>query len=363
MKIAKSLLDRITVFTQKYSLLPHGSTIVIGLSGGPDSVFLLHYLAGLGQEKGLTLIAAHLDHGWRAESGQDAQFCQELATRYQIPFILKHLKETHVSFKVSEEVGRKARRAFFEQVAKEQGAQAIALAHHADDQMETFFLRLIRGTSLTGLTGMKPKDGLYIRPLLEISKQEILDYLHGHQIPYVIDASNQSDEYLRNRIRNQVIPALKACDERFAKNFATTHAKLIETEEFLQEQSAAQLQEMTNNLAETPSKNGSAKSKPARGKCEHSERIEPCGPIFNSGSQFSNQIDSLDIQKLLKLHPVLRNRVLINWLITHKVPFTPSQGLLDEIVRFLENTKANKHTLYGKWRIIKINKQAELIKI
>lgn len=316
MKIVKSLLDRITVFTQKHSLLPPGSTIVIGLSGGPDSVFLLHYLANLRQAKELTLIAAHLDHGWRAESAKDAQFCQEMANKYQISFIIRYLKDDGASFKYNgskEEMGRKARRAFFEQVAKEHHAQAIALAHHADDQMETFFLRLIRGASLTGLTGMKPKDGLYIRPLLEISKQEILDYLHEHQIPYVIDASNQSDEYLRNRIRNHVIPVLKSCDERFEKNFAATHAKLIETEEFLQEQSQ------------------------------------------------KSHGDQLNIEHLLQLHPVLRNRILINWLIAHKVPFTPSQGLLDEIVRFVENSKSDSHTLYGKWQIVKRDNKITLL--
>lgn len=309
MKSVKSLSSRIFAFCKEQNLISPGATIVVGLSGGPDSVFLLHYLSGIRQEFNITLIAAHLDHGWRAESVHDAAFCQELAKQYKVQFILNHLKDTTVSFKVSEELGRKARRAFFEQVAKEHNAQAIALAHHADDQMETFFLRLIRGASLTGLAGIKAKDGLYIRPLLSISKHEILDYLHKHKIPYVIDESNQSDEYLRNRIRNQVIPALKVCDDRFEKNFANTHAKLVETEEFLQQLCAAQLHEMSDE---------------------------------NKG---------LDIQKLLALHPVLRNRVLINWLILHKVPFTPSQGLLDEIVKFLKKPTSKEHTFYAKWKI------------
>jgi tRNA(Ile)-lysidine synthase len=316
---AKTLHNRIFAFCKEQNLICPGATIVVGLSGGPDSVFLLHYLSGIRQEFNITLIAAHLDHGWRAESVHDAAFCQELAADYKIPLILKNLKDTNVSFKVSEELGRKARRAFFEQVAQEYGATAIALAHHADDQMETFFLRLIRGASLSGLAGIKPKDGLYIRPLLEINKQEILNYLHEHKIPYVIDASNQSDDYLRNRIRNSVIPALKACDDRFEKNFANTHAKLVETEEFLQQLCAAQLYEM------------------------------------------SDETKGLDIQKLLALHPVLRNRVLINWLIMHKVPFTPSQGLLDEIVRFLEKPKSGSHCFYGKWQITKQKSGAQIL--
>lgn len=314
MKPSNQLFERIYSFCQEQNLLSPGSTIIVGLSGGPDSVFLLHYLASLRQEMNLTLIAAHLDHGWRAESTKDAQFCQQVADGYQIPLIIKNLKDMQVSFKSNgskEELGRKARRAFFEQVAQEHGATAIALAHHADDQMETFIMRLIRGASLTGLAGMKAKDGLYIRPLLTISKQEILDYLHEHKIPYVIDASNESDEYLRNRIRNSVIPALKSCDDRYEKNFANTHAKLIETEKFLQQMATTTL------------------------------------------LTIANENNALDIQKLLALNPVLRNRVLINWMIIHKVPFTPSQGLLNEIVRFLENSKNNTHTLYQKWHLVK----------
>lgn len=310
MKKNNPLFDRITAYCQHFSLIQPGSTLIIGLSGGPDSVFLFDYLAWLAPQKQLKLIAAHLDHGWRPESTNDAQFCQELTNQYKAPFILRNLKDAQADFKQNgskEELGRKARRAFFEQVAREHGAFAIALAHHADDQMETFIMRMIRGASLTGLAGIKPKDGLYIRPLLGLIKQEILEYLHEHKIPYVTDASNQSDEYLRNRIRNTVIPAIKVCDNRFENNFATTHTKLVETEEFLQELAASAL------------------------------------------ANISDENNTVDIQKLLALHPVVRNRLLINWLIMHKVPFTPSQGLLDEIVRFLENSKSNTHTLHNQW--------------
>lgn len=315
MKATNPLFERIL------DLISNESTIVVGLSGGPDSVFLLHYLASLRQEKNLKLIAAHLDHGWRAESAQDAQFCQQLTGTYKVPLITKNLKDLEPSFRSNgskEELGRKARRAFFGQVAKEHDAHTIALAHHANDQMETFFLRLIRGASLTGLAAIKPQEGLYIRPLLQISKQEILDYLQSHQIPYVIDASNQSDDYLRNRIRNSVIPALKNCDNRFEKNFAATHAKLVETEEFLQQFCSKGLKEM------------------------------------------SDENNSLDVQKLLALHPVICNRILIKWLIMHHVPFTPSQGLLDEIRRFLENSKNNTHLLHQKWCLIKKNRKLSI---
>lgn len=321
MKPSNTIFDHIFELCSRQKLIAEGSTIIVGLSGGPDSVFLLHYLSTIRDQLKLILIATHMDHDWRTESAQDAIFCQRLANSYQIPLIVKNLKDMNVTFKFNgskEEMGRKARRMLFEQVAKEYSAHAIALAHHADDQMETFFLRFIRGASLSGLAGMKPKDGLYIRPLLDLSKQAILEYLHEHQITYIVDASNQSDEYLRNRIRNSVIPTLKECDNRFEKNFVSTHQKLIETEEFLQE------------LATTTS----------HAICDE-----------NNG---------LDIQKLLALHPVLRNRIFINWLIAHNVPFTPSQGLLDEMVRFLENSKSNAHSLYQKWQLIKKENKVSL---
>ena len=178
---------------------------------------------------------------------------------------------------------------------------------------------MMRGASLAGLAGMKAKEGIYIRPLLEIKKAVILDYLHENKINYLIDASNQSDSYLRNRIRNTAIPGLQSVDSRFDQNFSTTHANLVQTEEFLQELAHQTLRSI------------------------------------------SDESGSLVIDQLLALHPVIRHRVLINWLVAHQVPFTPSQGLLDEIVRFLEQPGNGQHILYGKWSIKKNGTTASII--
>lgn len=309
-----SLFSRLQSFIEKKRLINDGATLIIGLSGGPDSVCLVHLLSQMKNNKNLNLIVAHLDHEWRKTSKQDAQFCKDLAASYQLPFVCKTITDLNLSLKFNgskEEIGRKARRYFFESLVKEYNADAITLAHHADDQMETFFIRMIRGASLAGLAGMKAKDGFYIRPLLEIKKDEILAYLKENNLSYVIDESNTSDEYLRNRIRNQMIPAFQAIDERAAQNFAATHAQIAHAEEFLQELAASTLAKLTD------------------------------------------QNNALEIKLLLSLHPVVRNRVLIQWLITNKVPFTPSQGFLDEIVRFLEHPHAIQHTFYGKWTLHK----------
>ena len=111
-----------------------------------------------------------------------------------------------------EDRGRRLRRTFLEKIAKEHSADAIALGHHQDDQQETFFLRLIRGASITGLAGMKPRHGLYIRPLLDCKKESILTYLRTEGLSFLHDSTNEDDSFLRNGIRLNVLPALRSCD-------------------------------------------------------------------------------------------------------------------------------------------------------
>ena len=309
-----TFIKKINTFIKEKNLIPQNSTLIIGLSGGPDSVFLLHILAAVQKEKNLTLIAAHLDHGWRTESANDAQFCKDLAHSYGIPFSSKTMADLNLALKFNgskEEIGRKARRSFFESLAKEYNAHAIALAHHADDQMETFFIRMIRGASLAGLAGMKTKDGIYIRPLLKTKKEEILAYLKENKISYVIDESNSSDKYLRNRIRNTVIPALHATDSRFCDTFENTHIQLQETEEFLQALTKSTLQKISTDSR------------------------------------------SIELSQLNSLHPALKNRILIEWLCANKISFTPSLGLLEEIIKFLNQPNDGTHTFYNKWRVCK----------
>ena len=158
------LSSKTTLISMNNSLIPNHSTLIIGLSGGPDSVYLLHQLVFLQKEKNLTLIAAHLDHEWRKDSSKDTNFCQQLCTPMPVTFICKKASELGLSldYKGSqEEIGRKLRRYFFEQLAQKYKATAIVLGHHADDQIETFFIRLIRGSTIYGLSSMKEKEGLY----------------------------------------------------------------------------------------------------------------------------------------------------------------------------------------------------------
>jgi tRNA(Ile)-lysidine synthase len=270
------------------------------------------------QEKlNLTLIAAHVDHGWREESRQDVLFCKSLAESLQIPFISKHARDIKLIKKPQgsrEELGRLLRKQFFEELAHLHKASSITLAHHADDQIETFFIRLMRGAGITGLAGMKVKEGLYVRPLLNLNKEEILNYLEKHAIDYRIDRTNVDQSFLRNKIRHSVIPALTSCDPRFVASFKRTHENIQQAAEFL-EHCALQTLKYCSTLDEEES--------------------------------------VLYQEKLLSLHPFLRYKVLELWFIQHQVPFIPSQALFAEILRFLKNSKSNSHTLFHEWKLIK----------
>ena len=316
--LSRIMIKNIETFIAEHRLIPNESAIVLGLSGGPDSVFLLHLLSQL-QKKGKVkkLIAAHLDHQWRTSSDKDAQFCLDIAKKYGVSTITQKISDLKISLKFEgskEEFGRRARRYFFEKIKKENNCDLIALAHHAQDQQETFFIRLIRGSSLSGLTAMKPKHGVYIRPLLETNKKDILDFLKQNNVPYLIDPSNVLEDFLRNRIRKHVIPALAKCDKRFDKNFFETLGRLKKTEQFLE-----QLTEKT--FAEIAT--------------------EKTGNLC------------VNLKKLLHLHPVLQYRVIMHWLIKQNVTFPVTEGFLDEIVRFLHQPGSKEHQIHHDWTLVK----------
>lgn len=319
-------LNKIHLFITQHDLIPKGSTIIIGLSGGPDSVFLLYFLAALRAQKNITVIAAHLDHEWRPESSKDTEFCRELTKKLEIKLVVAKISDLEIPSKFNgskEEFGRRARRIFLERVCKQEQAHVIALAHHLQDQEETFFIRLIRGTSLTGLTAMRPKYGLYIRPLLETDKKDILEYLKKHAISYLIDPSNITEDFLRNRIRNKVIPALLETDARFTSNFLATLHRLQATEQFLEH--------LTANIYDEI--------------CSQKE-----GRCFINVTQF------------LKLDVVLQKRIIIHWLCQEKVSFYPQEAFLDEIIRFLKQAESKEHRIHTSWSITKKKNTAAIKK-
>ena len=208
------MLQKVLQTIQTYRMLSPGDKVIVGLSGGADSVALLHLLKKSQDHLNIHLFAAHVNHGLRGEAaGGDAAFVQNLCKQWDIPVYFKEADVRALAQTMGqseEEVGRQIRYDFFNWVKTEVGGNKIATAHHKNDQAETILHNLIRGTGMQGLTGIQPVSGnLLIRPLIEVTKVEIMEYLELHQLFYREDATNQDSVYTRNRIRNQLIPSLE----------------------------------------------------------------------------------------------------------------------------------------------------------
>ena len=225
MKNPTDLPGKLLAFSDLHTLLPHGCTVLCALSGGADSMALLTGLLAVAKDRDLTILAAHYDHQLRGEeSRRDAEFVRDWCDRLGVPLTLgagdvaARAAETGQGI---EETARAMRYAFLEETAARLGAQAIATAHNADDNAETVLLHLVRGTGLDGLTGIPPRRGTIIRPLLSVTRSEIEDWLTARAIPWVTDSSNADPAYARNRIRRDVMPVLRALNPHFSQTLAT----------------------------------------------------------------------------------------------------------------------------------------------
>ena len=220
------MLQRTAAYMKQQQINLNGEKVIIGLSGGMDSVCLFHILKDLG----VSLEAVHVNHQIRGEEAKrDEQFVKNLCARYNIPFhgyrydVPKLSREKHLS---EEEAGRMVRKEAFARVMKEQGAGYVALAHHGNDRAETFLFHLSRGTGVKGLGSMKPVQGTIIRPLLWAERKEIEQYVQEKGYEFVEDATNSQTEYTRNKIRHEIIPALEEINPRCIPHICGAAEKL-----------------------------------------------------------------------------------------------------------------------------------------
>lgn len=220
------MLQRTAAYMKQQQINLNGEKVIIGLSGGMDSVCLFHILKDLG----VSLEAVHVNHQIRGEEAKrDEQFVKNLCARYNIPFhgyrydVPKISREKHLS---EEEAGRMVRKEAFARVMKEQGAGYVALAHHGNDRAETFLFHLSRGTGVKGLGSMKPVQGTIIRPLLWAERKEIEQYVQEKGYEFVEDATNSQTEYTRNKIRHEIIPALEEINPRCIPHICGAAEKL-----------------------------------------------------------------------------------------------------------------------------------------
>lgn len=203
--------------------LEKGAKLLLGFSGGPDSMALLHALKECQENLDFSLHVAHIDHGWREESGREAKALRQVAKHLKVPFHLKRLEK--MTGGDLENKGRKERLSFFAELQEKEGFQAVLLAHHLGDQGETVFKRVAEGAGVHGLGGLFPerKIGkvLIWRPLLKTQKKEIFAYLKKKKLHYFDDKTNVDPRFLRSRMRTSLFPELeKIFGKRMEKNFA-----------------------------------------------------------------------------------------------------------------------------------------------
>ena len=222
------LFREILNINKKYNLIESNDIIVVGFSGGPDSVFLVEMLKKLQYFFNFKIYLVHINHLLRGEDADsDENFSFEYAKKNNLEIFIKRIPVKEIAKEVGktlEEVGREERYKFFSEIYEKVRATKIATAHNKDDQIETFLFRLIRGTSLQGLEGIKIKNNNVIRPISEIYKKDILEYLNKNEIQYKIDKTNFENEFTRNSIRLDLIPFI---EERYNIKFKDKIFSLI----------------------------------------------------------------------------------------------------------------------------------------
>lgn len=275
-----TFLDKIKSTIKKYNMLEKNDSILVGVSGGPDSVSLLHILCDLKEEYSLNILIAHLDHKFRGEeSAGDRKFCEELAKKYDLEIVWEEIdvpkiaKEKGIS---PEEAARLERYDFFKRSAKERGIDKIAVGHTRDDQAETVLMRIIRGAGMKGMGGISPVKDMQgfkiIRPLIDISRKEVEDFILKEGLKFRKDSSNEKTIFMRNKVRLELIPLLE-------KDFNPN------------------IKEVLSNMAENLQEENDFLSKYARRK-------------FKSASKIKRGEILIDIRKFKKLPKAIRKRLL-----------------------------------------------------
>jgi len=304
---------------RQFPLQP-GDKIIVGLSGGADSVCLLHLLRQLSSPPPFRLHVAHLNHGFRPEAAQEAAFVQRLCDQWGVPATLSSLpvpricKERHLS---KQEGAREVRYAFLKEVAGATGARWIALGHTADDQAETFLMRLLRGAGSQGLGAIpRMRDGMIIRPLLSISRKQIVDELSREQIPFIEDPSNEQEIYLRNRVRHRLLPLLEEYNPKVKETLIREAALLQEENDFL---------------------------------TRYMDEIIP-----RLGIEKEAGIVSVDLKQLRSLHPALQRRV-IRWGLGQLRPGLKGVGSrhIETALKALDGQTGKSHPLPDRLQVEK----------
>lgn len=230
------MLKKLEKYIQAHQLWPEQAKILLAISGGVDSMVLLHLLEELAELKSLEIGVAHVNHGLRPESEEEAAYLQAYCLKQGLPYYSRKWQEKNKKRNV-EARARTFRYNFFSEVMEKEDYQVLLTAHHGDDQVETILMKLVRGTKLTNLIGIREKqpfaNGLLVRPLLSFSKNEIQQFAQQEQLVYFEDETNDTELYTRNRMRKNVIPLLKQENPKFLDHIGAFSKQMELTEELI----------------------------------------------------------------------------------------------------------------------------------
>lgn len=248
-----NIVEKVIKNIKKKNLISKNDRLVLGCSGGPDSIFLLEVLLKLKDEFNLTLTLVHINHMFRGkDADRDENFVRSLGKKYNLQVFVKRksMENEAKSKKITlEEAGREIRYSFFDEIFDKVQGTKIALAHNLDDQIETFLFRLIRGSSLEGLEGISEERDKFIRPINEVYKNDIMKYLDENNIPYMIDKTNLENDYTRNSIRLDLIPFIeKRYNPRFKEKIKEFINEVREVNEIIEPEYSNYISDNTINV-------------------------------------------------------------------------------------------------------------------
>ncbi|QUG82032.1 tRNA lysidine(34) synthetase TilS [Bacillus nitratireducens] len=304
-----AFVGKVDDFVKQHDVLKKHSTIVVGVSGGPDSLALLYYLLEKRAEKQLEIVVAHVDHMFRGnESHEDLQFVQSLCKELGVicETIRINVSQYQQQYGMNAQVAaRECRYAFLETIMKKYDARYVALGHHGDDQVETILMRLVRGSTPKGYAGIAVKrpfhNGYLIRPLLGVTKEEIVDYCNKLKVITRIDPSNKKEVYTRNRLRKYVLPYLKEENPQVHEKFQKFSVQMQEDEAYLQELAFEKMNKVITKKSD--------------------KQISLSIPAFESMSM-----------------PLQRRgiQLILNYLYEYKVPSSLSSIHIDKVIEFFK---------------------------
>lgn len=365
---------------KKYNLIQENDKIVIGVSGGPDSMCLLHILNGLKEKLNFEIVVAHINHMIRKEAEEETQYVKNFCDKLGIKCYIKRIDVIDKSNKEkigTEEAGRKARYDFFEEVLNIVNANKIATAHNENDNAETVLMNIFRGAGTSGLKGIEPiRDNKYIRPIIECERSEIEEYCRVNKLQPKIDKTNLENVYTRNKIRNVLIPEIKkefnpniieslnklSILARQENNFIQEYAKNIMENELIVEKDLENLQQSRNEkqnnkiCREQMQKEKIAKDKLQKGQMqknqiekEEIQRKQLQKEQIPKEKTQNNKSIVLNLKKFNQLDDVIKNRIVLEAI---QRVLGSTQGIekihVDDIVKLCSKNIGNKYLTPNK---------------